>query len=286
MSKKKTNFEQSMIENNVAFMAYYNRLKELAMIVFEWKNLPETVDERFLELSLYSNGSCLFFKDDVLGYLALKSANSGPVDVYNIPTRRRAYSASGYSNELTNQNSVIIFNNYIHSTSAGEAEIYARRLWNLDRIIDVNSNAQKTPVIITCDENERLTMINLFKEIDGNSPVIFGGKALNVAGVKALNIGAPYVADKIYDLKQRIWNEALTNLGITNTDTSKRERLITDEVNKNQGGVIASRYSRLQARQQACKQINRMFNLDVSCDYREQLVIDASLPNTEGLNNE
>ena len=45
--------------------------------------------------------------------------------------------------------------------------------------------------------------------------------------------------------------------------------MITDEVTRNQGGTIASRYSRLEARRQACEQINRMFGLDIECNYRE-----------------
>ena len=73
----------------------------------------------------------------------------------------------------------------------------------------------------------------------------------------------------MYQLKTQIWNEALTYLGISNINVQKKERLITDEVTRNQGGTIASRYSRLNARRDACKQINDMFGLDVWCDYRE-----------------
>lgn len=80
---------------------------------------------------------------------------------------------------------------------------------------------------------------------------------------------APYICDKIYELKTKIWNEALTYLGISNVSVEKKERLITDEVDRSQGGVLASRYSRLVARQQACEQINKMFGLNVWCEYRE-----------------
>lgn len=87
--------------------------------------------------------------------------------------------------------------------------------------------------------------------------------------MKSLNTGAPYVADKIYQLKTQIWNEALTYLGISNINIQKKERLITDEVTRNQGGTIASRYSRLQARRDAVVKINAMFGTNISVDYRE-----------------
>ena len=61
----------------------------------------------------------------------------------------------------------------------------------------------------------------------------------------------------------------LTFLGISNLNVQKKERLITDETIRSQGGTIASRYSRLNARRQACEEINKMFGLDIWVDYRE-----------------
>ena len=150
-----------------------------------------------------------------------------------------------------------------------DVEMFSKRLYNLDRAIDVNANAQKTPVLIQCDESQRLTMKNLYKQYEGNEPFIFGSKGLDANGLKVLQTGAPYVADKLYELKTQIWNEALTYLGISNINVVKKERMITDEVTRNQGGTVASRYSRLESRRQACKQINEMFGLNIWVDYRE-----------------
>ena len=269
MGKKDKQFWENATMNNASFRQYYNRLVELSIAMFEWKNLPSSVDPRFLELTLFTDGQAIFFEDEVMGYLALQNILNGPLDVYRIPIQRRAYAVNGYQRDLSKENSVIIFNNYLHTNSMLDVQMFARRLYELDRAIDVNAKAQKTPVLIRCDENERLTMLNLYKQYDGNQPFIFGDKNLNVKGISAINTGAPYVADKLYQLKTQIWNEALTYLGISNINVQKKERLITDEVTRNQGGTIASRYSRLQARREACKQINDMFGLNVWCDYRE-----------------
>lgn len=262
-------FWESARYNKQGYMQYFDRLTELSISMFEWKNLPDTIDERFLELTLFGDGMVVFFKDEVLGYLALRTMIGGRLDVYQIPTERTAYASNGYNKMLDNENSVIIFNNMIHKPSSMIVETYARRLYELDRSIDVNAKAQKTPVFIQCDEAQRLTMKNMYMKYEGNEPFIFGDKSLNPNALKVLKTDAPYVADKLYQLKTQIWNEALTYLGISNLNIQKKERLVADEVVRNQGGTIASRYSRLESRRKACEQINKMFGLDIDCDYRE-----------------
>ena len=275
--KRDREFWESADLNNASYIQYYDRLTELSISMFEWRNLPDTVDPRFLELTLFANGMAAFFKDEVEDYLALQCAISGPLNVYRIPIRRRAYAVNGYNRELDDKNSVIIYNNMLHKNSMLDVRMFARELYNLDRAISVNANAQKTPILIRCDENQRLSLENLYMDYDGNKPVIYGDKGLNPNALSVLKTDAPYVADKLYTLKTQKWNEALTYLGISNVNITKRERLITDEVTRNQGGTIASRYSRLQSRRMACDQINKMFGLNIQCDYREdyQEIVDA-----------
>lgn len=270
--RKKSNglFEESALLNNITYMQYFNRLTELAISMFEWQNLPPTVDPRYIELHLFQNGSMVYFNDDVVGNLCLDCLPNGNFDVYGNPVNRRAYSSyNNYQRDLNEDNSIIIWNNYLRTNSITDIKMFSKRLYLLDRIIDVNANAQKTPVLVQGTEKQRLTLLNLYKEFDGNSPFIFGDKNLDLNALKSLNTGAPYVADKIYQLKTQIWNEALTYLGISNINIQKKERLITDEVTRNQGGTIASRYSRLQARRDAVEKINAMFGTNISVNYRE-----------------
>lgn len=269
--KRKSNFSVSLAKNMLSSNMYLRRLCELSMSMFEWEGLPDSVDVRYLEMEEFINGQAIFFQDPVLGELVLGCMANGSFDVYGEPVRRRAYSRySGYNSpELDNTNSVIIWNNYMRTPSAQDVFYYADRLWDLDNIIDVNCRAQKTPVLIQCDEKQRLVLMNLYKEYDGNSPVIFGDKNLDIKGFGVLKTDAPFVADKIYELKNQIWNEALTYLGISNVSYQKKERLISDEVTRGQGGTVASRYSRLAMRQAACDKINSIFGLDVSVRYRE-----------------
>ena len=288
--RRKSEFDESLQMNNFTWRQYFNRLQQLAMVMFEWSGLPDTIDVRFLERTLFNKGDCIFFKDDDLdingstggSFLALPSSNYGQFNVYNIPTLRRAYANNGYNKDLINEDSVIIYNNYLRTNNRLDVEMFAKRLYNIDRAIDVNANAQKTPILLLCDEQERLSYINLYKEYDGNAPVIKGTKGLDLEGFQVLKTDAPYVADKLYELKTNIWNEALTYLGITNVSFQKKERMVTDEVQRMLGGTYASRYSRLLARQEACELINNMFGLNVSVRYREEVESTAELDMQEG----
>lgn len=281
MRKGRKAQSEAFLQNQRTYLQYVNRLTELSISMFDWKNLPDTIDARFLELALFNDGMAVFFKDEVMGYLGLQVTTGGKLNVYRIPITRTAFAQNGYQMNLDPSNSVIIFNNMLHTNSILDVQEMSKRLYEIQRTIDVNVIQQKTPKIITCTENQRLVMKNLYAQYMGNEPFIFGDKNLDLSGIKTLDTTSPYVADKLYELKTQYWNEALTYLGISNVNTIKKERMITDEVQRNLGGTIASRYSRLFMRQQACEQINKMFGLNISVDYREdmQVLDEADLSN-------
>ena len=263
-------FGESLNKNMRSYYYYFNRLKELAISSFIYDDMPDTMDSRFLEETLFNNGCALLFRDDVIGDINTQVTLNGNFNIYNIPKRRHAYASNGYNNDLDESNSVVIYNNLMHSPAIEDIQYFARRLWRFDSIIDINANAQKTPLVMIADEKNKLTVANLFKEYDGNAPVIFGDKNLNISeALTTLNTAAPYVADKILQLKKDTWQEALTYLGISNLNINKKERLISDEVNSSQGGTLASRNSRLQARQQALTQYNNMFNTDIKVRFND-----------------
>lgn len=287
MKKGRKAQTEAFLQNQRTYLQYVNRLTELSISMFDWQNLPNTIDARFLELALFNDGMAVFFKDEVMGYLGLQVMIGGTLDVYRIPITRTAFAQNGYQMKLDQSNSVIIFNNMLHTNSILDVQEMSKRLYEIQRTIDINVIQQKTPKIITCTENQRLVMKNLYAQYMGNEPFIFGDKNLDLSGIKTFDTTSPYVADKLYDLKTQYWNEALTYLGISNVNTVKKERMITDEVQRNLGGTIASRYSRLFMRQQACEQINKMFGLNISVDYREDMqVLDTYDANQANLSNE
>ena len=279
MARKKTQFDESAYLNDVNYIRYFNTLKMIATSSFKYTNMPNSVDVRFLELGLFNRGYMVFFYDeDLEKYLALNTTLGCELDVYNNPLSYVAYANNGYQAQLTNKDSVIIYNNYLKQPTLMLCEYFAKRLYDFDSVIDVNVRSQKTPVLIACNESEKLAMKNVYMQYDGNQPVIFTYKDFITAdNFKVVNTESPYVADKIYQLKSNIWNEALTQLGITNTTVNKKERLITDEVQRSQGGVFACRNSRLKMREQCINKINEMFNLNIQVEFNDDVLKESGI---------
>lgn len=293
MGKKKSYFDESLSLNMRSYGQYLSILRQISISMFEWKNLPSSVDSRYIEQALFYNAGAVYFNDEVIGNLALNVVCNGNFNVYGEPIKRVAYSKyNNYRKSLYDTDSVIIWNNMDRTPTFPTVELFAQRLYNLDRIIDVNANAQKTPILLKCDQRLRLTLLNAFKEMDGNSPVIFADNSFDENAVICLKTDAPFVCDKIYDLKTNLWNEALTYLGIPSANVMKKERLIKDEVLRGLGGTLANRYSRLSERQRAVEKINNMFGTNIEVTIRDEIddlgKIDAGLdtPMLGGENNE
>lgn len=273
--KKRTQLDSAVISTVATYDQYVRRLSELTMSMFEWIGLPDSIDKRFLEWVLMMNGQALFFYDEELGeFLAMQNTSQGSFDYYNNPTKRRAYAVNGYNRELDDTNSVLIWNNEIRTNTILDIQMYSQRLTNIEKAIDININGQKTPLIIVCKENERFSLNQLYEQYEGNTPIIFAKKNFDEL-LSCIRTDVPYLADRLHSIKTEIWNEALTHLGISNVNIMKKERMITDEVKRNTGGIIASRYGRLNARQKACEEINKKYGLNVWCEFKSDNVIET-----------
>ena len=263
--------KEAQIMNVDTYTYWYARLVEIAIAGFEWKNLPPEIDPRFLELILCFDGKALFYFDDDLGeYVALQFFNSSTLDIYREPFKRTAFSpAVNFQHKaLDESESVIIWNNGLHLPEILPLRLYARRIAECERTIDVNIKGQKTPKIIRSTNEERLTLENLFKKYDGNIPFIFGSKNLaDMQDITVLDTTVPYIADKVQILKRQLFAEALTYFGIENANTEKKERLVSDEVASNFGGVDIARRTRLNARKLACRKINERFGLNIDVEF-------------------
>ena len=279
-SKENYEFKDALELNNATFNDYLNRFKRIALSMFEWVNLPSSMDARYLEKCLFYNGQAALLKDKTYGFINTKAAANGYVNIYGLPTKINCFSYSyqsirtlftGLNENLTpaqmeyqkNNECILVMNNEDRLPTAGSLELFAWRLYNADRTCDVNITAQKTPVLIVTDEKQRLTMMQMYNQYNGNQPFIFGDKNLLTDGMKleAIRTESPYIVDKITDYKKEIWNEALTFLGINNIARDKKERLTENESSENNELVNLNLQAMLIPRIRACKQFNEKFGL-------------------------
>lgn len=282
---KKAQDAENFFTNQDTEIMYLWRLMNLSISVFKWENLPEGVDERMLEFWLLRDGFCGFFYDEMLksddrhrapeGYAVLPMMIQGQWDMYNYPRERTAYAVNGHNYKCTEENSVLIFNNFLRVPMWFTLHQYAHRLADVQRTIDVNVTAQKTPKIVRVQEKKRLTLLNFAKQVDEGKPWIFGDKSIDLDDIQVLDTSAPYVVNELQVYKQQLWNEALTYMGIENVNTEKKERLVSMEVMNNMGDVESERFTRLNARKQACEEINKLFGLDVNCEFRSGVYVKA-----------
>lgn len=256
--------------NNTTFNEYRKKLKLLAKTAFKWNNLPNGIDEKWIEEYLYSEGKCMFFKDDTLGLMVAKCAEGGMLNPYDEPTILRPV-ATNYTISREYENNVdcvLIRNNDEMTPTASSINLYAYRLTDITRTIDINIAAQKTPVLVLCTDKQKQTLKNVFAQWDGFEPVIYGDKELDLSGVKVLKMDAPIVFDKLQIEKNHIWNECMTFLGINNANMDKRERLVDDEVQANNEQIEMFAQVMLKSRQRACELINGMFGTNISVEFR------------------
>lgn len=285
--KKDPAFRDSLDLNMTTYTMFYNRLMDLAVSRFEYTDLPETVSERYMERLLFYRGRAVIFRDPVIGDVCLALAELSQFDVYGNPLRYVAHGYNGYtSGDLDQTNSALIYNNRTRTPTDYIVRLFARRLYDIERAIDVNIRAQKTPVLIRCSEDQRLTMLNMYEKYDGNQPFIFGSDDLNDFKFEVLSTEAPFVAPSLFDLKAKIWNEALVSLGYAPTNLEKKERVNTLETDQAVSGVIASRYSALESRREAWEQYNKIYDLNVQVDFRDPQSVYLQAPGYTGDGNE
>lgn len=277
-------FKDFMYINDDTYIDYLERLKKIAISLFEWKNLPESMDARFLELALYYTGQAAMLEGEGGVLINTKACTAGDINIYELPTSINCYSVGfnktkkvfdGFVADGVDKSeyAVHVLNNLNRCATAYTIELFAYRMYLAQRTADINISVNKMPFIITTDENQRLTMENLFNQIDANKPAIFGDKdsLSNLKeAVKVLPTNPPYIADKLLDYKKQIFNEALEFLGI-NYLSEKKERLISNEVNSNNELINLNLQSYLVPRQKAAEEFNRLFGTNVEVKVRSDL---------------
>ena len=268
---KDLRFLDSALMNSETYFDYVERFKKICLSMFEWVNLPDSMNARYLEECLYYKGQASLLKDELYGFINTQCASNGYLNIYGLPTSLNCYSYQYNSirnlytglDGTEDKDCILVMNNWERIPTASTIELFCQRLAEAEMTAQVNIKAQKTPVLIVVDENQRLMMENLYSQYDGNRPFIMGDK--NQVGdgvVKSINTGAPFIADKIMEYKKQIWNEALQFLGINTLQTEKKERLITDEASSNNELINLNLQSMLIPRQEACKQFNKLFGLE------------------------
>ena len=292
--KARNSLDDAVLVNNATYFDYLERFKKIVLSLFEWENLPDSMDARYLERCLYYTGQAAMLYLEPYGYINTKSATAGKLNLYGLPTKIRCYSygeintsrrvyngvsdaiaeINGYEDDTDDKRqteAILVLNNWEGMATCNTIELFAYRMYIAERAIDVNIRAQKTPYVIITNENERLSMKNALQQVDENAMALVGERNhFDPDAIRTLQTGAPYVADKLTDYKHSIWNEFLTYIGVDNL-TEKRERMISSETNSNNECVNLNLMASLKPREKAAEQFNQKYGMNISVKLRSDI---------------
>lgn len=251
---------------------YTRVLSAMAMNRFKWTGLPDEIDVRFMERCLFYNAlSVFYFDEDYDKYMALNGSPNGPVNMLDNPTAFNVIGNNFISKTVSYKKAVPIWSNYARYPDLDIVAIWARRLANIDRSVEINSaNARRAKVIVTPD-GQRLSWVNINRQLDEGLNGIqlnADGIAADVPNIIALDLNVN--PDSIISLDMvgaRQWNKVMGLLGFENANQDKKERLVSKEVEANNDQTSIMRRVNLNAREEACDDINKMFKLEIGVEY-------------------
>ena len=275
MARKLSSEAAADLKNLNTFSNWIDQLTELAVSSIEW-DVPDTVDPIYLERNLFYHGKIIFFPVKE-GLVCLSGFSASKPNVYGIPLQRIVNGCNGFTATLDNTNSVICYNNTTKTTGYSKALTYASRLAELDRIIDLNSKAQKTPILLKAPTEARLSAENVYAGYDSNDDVVRITNDFEPDAIGAVNLGVPFTGNELRALQQDIYAQYLRERGIGSANTGKAERLNTSEVAAGNSGLLIYQAALMAPRQQACKLVNERFadilgGKEISCRFRRDMI--------------
>ena len=287
----KSEERKRILDNNFRLGLIYNKYKMLSLNMFRWEGLPQTIESRHIENSLFNYGLCLIVNDDDLGFISVPCNYGAYMNVNNVPTEVitcgfNYIKTFDYIRKDKNKCQLIL-NNDLAIGNEQYIFDYAQRMFEVENCIRVNINQQKFPWFVNTTPNSKKTMEEMFKKVMNGDPYILGSKD-QIGNVEVLTLNTPYIADKLNEYKYELEREVLSFHGLNN-NFEKKERLLVDEVNSNNDFIDRNVELMYRQRQLACESLNKKFGWNVRVINLNEEVKESQklkLDNMEGNNNE
>lgn len=273
-NRKRDELTAKQYEYNMLYLKY----KLLALDIFQWNNLPNGIESRYIEQFLYEYGQVFIYEDEDYGLICLPCFTNSRYNIYGEPLSVRLISNNGeVFKEVKTEEGVLIKNNDLGTGNDIFIRYYVDKLNDVQNLINVNLNQQRFPFLITSDQNSEMRMKLLFEQFIGDKPLIIAGKEINNETIQVLQTNAPYLIDRLSEYKAEVENELLSHLGLNNVKHNKKERLLVDEVNSNNDSVDRNCDILFKNRARAVELINEKFNLNIEVVKKNDIYNSLSL---------
>lgn len=247
-------------------------ISEMCMNRFEWKNLPDSINTRFLEMQIFYRGLVVYYHDNITAKDVVAGGSAvGALNAFDEPTSFTVIGSNRHPLELSAKKAVPIYANYLRTPETDVVEMYAMKIAKFDRTIEITGDNMRQPKVIKAKESQRLSWDNINRAHEEGQGVIKTTDSLNLDDIEVLDLGVPanYLSE-LQTARTRLWNECMGMLGINHSNQDKKERLVSAEVGANDEQVDAMKNVALNSRQRAAKQINKMFGTNISVDYHTE----------------
>ena len=265
----RTKLEKGEIAGLRLEFQYLIQFTDVFIKLIKWNDAPENIDMDIVMRELFNQGRTMFLEDKENGYMILPTVAFSKYNWQGKPVEWQGLEFNGKTHKRTINNSVIIKNSPLMAPCLPTVYEYCKDLANIRLAMKTNVNATKTPLIAKGSKNQLLSLQNKYKKVTENDMVIYEETGVN-QNFEVLKTDAPFLADKLSSLFTHTMGQLLTYLGINNTETEKKERLVTDEVNGNNEFINANLKTRLDCYKKACEEINKMFGLNMSVELNEE----------------
>ena len=269
--------------NSTTYYYYMDMLFRKAMSIYIFEGMPETWDYDYFVSVLLSQG-IICVTDTALGIIPLRCGLSG-INVYNHPTTAIiANPVLGNLERTIDEDCTIIKMSHTYRSDIMPiCNRYATLLAQCDSSIAVNlQNSKVTFIALASSKQVAQSMRAMYDKISAGEPAVFvKGDQINGDNILYNHVKENFIASDVQILKRKLMSEFLTEIGVNNTNTDKRERLTDDEVQANNGEVQLNAGYWFDNIKEGINQTNKMFGLNLSVKLKNTFNTEENAENVD-----
>ena len=289
--------ERDIIKNH-----FMKKFEIIALNLFQWENLPLTIEERYIEKALFDKGLVCLVDDKNFGQIVVGCSYSQNMNIWGEPTE---VITTGYNyvksfnientvnttytrdndNEEGINSALVCQNNDLALSTREILEYYVNKLVEVELSTFTNVYLQKFPFLINTTRDNEQTMRTLISKVDKGEPyIMYNKKIADLSNaVDVFNLNVPFVADKLMQYRFETEREIYTLFGFNN-NFEKKERLLTDEINVNNDFINCNIDIMYKKRKEFAELMNNKYGWNVQVTKRYE--IKEEVENSEVNENE
>ena len=263
--------------NNTSYFYYYDKLMKMIYTIFKFDNVPSYWNMPYFKEKLFNRG-VLAVVDTSAGVLPLECSYDG-INIWGMPVYFNINNVVlGNLRGKIGEDGELIYFSVVENTYKSMVQLvdrYSSLLANIDGSLNTTLINSRMAQVFEASSNSQLkVMEKVYDQISNGKPAVFVRKNGEEPFEHAIfnNVKNTYIGNDLIITKQSIFNEFKSEIGINNSNTQKKERLITSEVENNKEELNSNIYEWYYNLRDCISKVNAMFNLNISVSFNENVV--------------